>query len=228
MPESVTYVLRNEVLPISPEGHTAAYSHPSVAADSGHRLRSSTVAAATVFSCYLPFVQLGYGFTRRKKAVRRSSALVACLAAIVWVPAQAIVIRHDRDDQLYIELAKKFPATVIFRIQNSDFGMDGMGTLIDARWVMTAGHVVAELNPGDMAEIGGSRYEIEELVQYTLARVKSWNDVQRDIALVRLRTAVQGIEPALLYSKSDEAGSFSRWSARVGSETGARAKRNPT
>ena len=123
------------------------------------------------------------------------------------VPAQAIVIRHDRDDQLYIELAKKFPATVIFHIQNSDFGMDGMGTLIDARWVLTAGHVVAELNPGDMAEIGGSRYEIEELVQYPHWRgVKSWNDVQRDIALVRLRTAVQGIEPALLYSKSDEAG----------------------
>jgi hypothetical protein len=29
------------------------------------------------------------------------------------------------------ELAKKFPATVIFHVTNSGFGMDGMGTLID-------------------------------------------------------------------------------------------------
>lgn len=139
--------------------------------------------------------------------MRKWSAMLVCLAASTCVPAQAIVIRHDRDDRLYIELAKKFPATVIFHIQNSDFGMDGMGTLIDDRWVLTAGHIVAELKPGDIAEIGGSRYEIEKLVQHPLWRgIKSWDDVQHDIALVRLRTAVHDIEPAHLYSKSDEAG----------------------
>jgi hypothetical protein len=141
------------------------------------------------------------------KPARKSSAVLACLAAFVWVPAQAIVIRHDRDDRQYIDLAKKFPATVIFHIQNSDFEMGGMGTLIDARWVLTAGHIVAALRPGDLAEIGGSRYEIEELVQHPLWRgIRGLNDVRRDIALVRLRTAVSGIEPALLYTKSDEAG----------------------
>jgi secreted trypsin-like serine protease len=139
--------------------------------------------------------------------VRKWSAMLACLAAFAWVPAQAMVIRHDRDDRQYIELAKKFPATVIFHVKNSGNGMDGMGTLIDARWVLTAGHIVAELKPGDFAEIGGSRYEIEELVQQPLWHgIKSWDDVQNDIALVRLRTAVRGIEPALLYTKSDEAG----------------------
>ena len=133
--------------------------------------------------------------------------MLACLAAFVWVPAQAIVIRHDRDDQLYIDLAKKFPATAVFHIQNSDFEMDGMGTLIDARWVLTAGHVVSELKPGDIAAIGGSPYEIEELVQHPHWRgIKSWNDVRYDIALVRLRTAVHDVEPAELYTKSDEAG----------------------
>ena len=137
----------------------------------------------------------------------KCSALLACLAALPWAPSQAIVIRHDRDDRQYVELAKNFPATVVFHIKNSDFGMDGMGTLIDARWVLTAGHIVAELKPGDIAEVGGSRYEIEELVQHPLWHgIKSWDDVQHDIALVRLRTAVRGVKPALLYTKSDEAG----------------------
>ena len=139
--------------------------------------------------------------------MRKWSAMFACLAAFPWVPAQAIVIRHDRDDRQYIELAKKFPSTVIFHINNNGNWVDGIGTLIDAKWVLTAGHIVAELNPGDFVEVGGSRYEIEKLVQHPLWRgIKSWDDVQHDIALVRLRTAVRGIEPAHLYTKSDEAG----------------------
>lgn len=139
--------------------------------------------------------------------MRQWTAMLACLAALPCAPTQAIVIRHDRDDQQYIELAKQFPATVIFHVQNSDFGMDGVGTLIDARWVLTAGHIVAELKPGDFAEVGGSRYEIEKLVQHPLWQgIKTWADVQHDIALVRLRTAVHGVKPALLYTKSDEAG----------------------
>jgi hypothetical protein len=36
--------------------------------------------------------------------------------------------------------------------------------------------------------------------------VKTWEDVQRDIALVRLRTAVADVTPARLYTGSDEAG----------------------
>lgn len=139
--------------------------------------------------------------------MRKWTAMFACLAVFPWAPAQAIVIRHDGDDRQYIELAKKFPATVVFHFKDSVNGMDGMGTLIDARWVLTAGHIVADLSPGDFAEVGGSRYEIEELVQHPLWHgIESWDDVQHDIALVRLRTAVRGIEHARLYTKSDEAG----------------------
>ena len=49
--------------------------------------------------------------------------------------------------------------------------------------------------------------KIERFVQHPLwRRVTKWDDVQHDIALVRLRTAVEGVTPAQLYTKSDEAG----------------------
>jgi trypsin len=139
--------------------------------------------------------------------MRRWQFMVAGIAALTLSSAEAIVIRHDQEDRRYVELARQFPATVVFHQKDSGFGMDGIGTLIDARWVLTAGHIVAELKPGDIAEVGGARYEIEELVQHPLWQgIKKWEDVQHDIALVHLRKAVRGVKPALLYTKPDELG----------------------
>ncbi len=133
--------------------------------------------------------------------------MAAGVAAFMLPTAKAIVIRHDRDDRQYVELARHFPATVIFHVTNSDFGMDGVGTLVDTRWVLTAGHIAADLKPGDVAEVAGARYEIKQIVQHPLWHgIKGWDDVEHDIALVRLRTAVRDVAPARLYTKSDEAG----------------------
>jgi hypothetical protein len=133
--------------------------------------------------------------------------IIALFAFLLLTPSYAIVMRHDREEQVYIALAKKFPATVAFHQANSGYALDGMGTLIHPRWVLTAGHIAAELTPGDVAELGGKTYEIEALIQHPGWKgVTSWEDVQRDIALVRLRTAVTGIKPASLYTGADEAG----------------------
>ncbi|HLA70504.1 MAG TPA: trypsin-like serine protease [Steroidobacteraceae bacterium] len=137
----------------------------------------------------------------------RRMFLAALSLIAFWTPAGAIVMRHDREEQAYIDLAKKFPATVVFHIAKSDFAMDGMGTLIAPRWVLTAGHIADVLTPGDKVELGGKTYEVEALIQYPNWKgVTSWEDVKRDIALVRLRTAVKGIKPARLYTGTDEAG----------------------
>jgi trypsin len=133
--------------------------------------------------------------------------VIALLACLVLTPGYTIVMRHDREEQAYIALAKKFPATVVFHHANSRFATDGIGTLIHSRWVLTAGHIAAELAPGDVAELGGKNHEVEAVIQHPGWKgVTSWEDVQRDIALVRLRTAVIGIEPARLYTGADEAG----------------------
>ena len=141
----------------------------------------------------------------------RTPSAVACalILSILLKPVlvDAIVIRHDRDDRSYLDLAKKYPATVTLHHAGSGFPMDGMGTLIAPRWVLTAGHVAVELAPGDLAEIGGSNYKIEAIVQYPGWRgMTTWEDVRRDIALLRLETAVTGVEPAKLYTGDGEVG----------------------
>jgi hypothetical protein len=124
----------------------------------------------------------------------------------VAASANAIVMRHDRDEKTFIDLARNFPATVTFNTPR-DASPWGVGTLIDPSWVLTAGHIAEQLQPGDRATIGDVAYEIESIVQYpNWQGVKSWEDVKRDIALVRLRTPVSGITPATLYTGNDEMG----------------------
>jgi len=139
---------------------------------------------------------------------RMLCAFVVCFTILlVSHRVDAIVMRHDRDEKSFIDLAAKFPATVTFHHSARKHLLRGMGTLVDPRWVLTAGHVANGLAPGDHAELGGASYEIEAIVQYPDWKgLKRWEDVQRDIALVRLRTAVAEIAPARLYTGNDEAG----------------------
>src|SRR5687767_3677004 len=89
-------------------------------------------------------------------------ALVLFLALLLEpFPVAAIVMRHDRDEQAVIDLARKFPATVTLHSSSNRAVLAGMGTMIDPRWVVTAGHVADNLAPGDLAVIGGTNYEIE-------------------------------------------------------------------
>jgi hypothetical protein len=122
-------------------------------------------------------------------------------------PVAAIVMRHDRDEQAFIDLARKFPATVTLHNSSNRGVLAGMGTLIHPRWVLTAGHVADNLAPGDLAELGGTTYEIEAIIKHPEWRgPTSWENLRTDIALIRLRTAVAGIVPVELYTRSDELG----------------------
>jgi V8-like Glu-specific endopeptidase len=92
-------------------------------------------------------------------------AFAACVAFfLISHRVDAIVTRHDRDEKSFIDLATKFPATVTFHHSGSSHRMDGMGTLVDPRWVLTAGHIADELSPGDHAQLRTARYEIEAII----------------------------------------------------------------
>ena len=139
---------------------------------------------------------------------RRASALALATCALC-ASAWSIVWRHDRDANLYIELATQpqFAPVGQFGIQNNgNFNGFGSGTLIaDGRWVLTAAHVVDVdflSAPGDLFfRLGDSVYQAEAF--YIHSR---WNgDIANggDIALVRLTQQVSGVTPALLYQATN-------------------------
>lgn len=135
-------------------------------------------------------------------------ALVLLLVLLLGpFPVAAIIMRHDRNEQAFIDLARKFPATVTLHTSSNRAVLAGMGTLIHSRWVLTAGHVADDLAPGDLAVLGGTTYEIEAIIKHPDWRgAHSWEDLRKDIALIRLHTAVVGTVPVQLYTRSDELG----------------------
>lgn len=119
--------------------------------------------------------------------------------AAVWflMPAllQAVIIRHDRADALYLSLGKRFSAVCHMNLP------DGEGTLIAPRWVLTAAHVAVDVPPGHRVSIAGRNYAVEAVFINP-----DWRSSRHDIALVKLRERVRRVRPLALYRGSDETG----------------------
>jgi hypothetical protein len=146
--------------------------------------------------------------------------LLAAIAAALFssTSADAIIMRHDRDEQAYLDLALRYPAAVTVRRADGRNGLGDEGTLIDPRWVLTAAHVAAELGPGDLAEVGGKIHHIARVVRHP-----DWHsaaDVKADIALLQLTAPVTNVTPAHLYTGNDEQGMVVTLVGRGGAGTG--------
>jgi Trypsin len=145
-------------------------------------------------------------------------AAFSLLVCLFSAPGQAIVVRHDRDEQDFLNLGKHFPSTVTLRRADGRSGLGDEGTLIAARWVLTAAHVATELGPGDLVEIHGKIHRIKRVVCQP-----DWHkdaDMQTDIALVQLATPVTDVVPARPYSGTDEEGMIATFVGRGGIGTG--------
>jgi hypothetical protein len=113
--------------------------------------------------------------------------MAACLAA--W-PAAALLIRPDRDDAEYLELASRYTSSIALGASAGD------AVLIAPRWLLASGRQARALGQARALAIGGARHEIQSVHVHPSGA----------LALVLLRTAVAGVEPARIYRDTDERG----------------------
>ena len=111
-------------------------------------------------------------------------------------PDRRMVIRDDRPDSLYLALGARFPAV-------AQIGRAGDGTLIADRWVLTAGHVAAGIDPARAkVSIGGRAYAIRRAIVHP-----QWVEMgPHDIGLLELAEPVTGVTALALYQGRDEVG----------------------
>jgi hypothetical protein len=118
-------------------------------------------------------------------------------ACLLLVPAfaGAILIRADREDSEYLELASRYTASLGMGLP------DGEGTLIAPRWILTSAVVGADIasRKDYQFDARGGPYPVAKVFVHP-----DWKKDGADIALVFLGRAVEGIEPIPLYRDTDE------------------------
>jgi hypothetical protein len=125
--------------------------------------------------------------------------LLLTALALAASPASALLIRADRDDAEYLELATGYASSVLLNAP------DGEGVLVAPRWVLTAAHMakaLQEMKALPKLEFGARAYEIRSVFLHP-----DWKKGgASDIALLLLRDPVKGVEPTPIYRATDEGG----------------------
>lgn len=145
---------------------------------------------------------------------------------LVTAAAHAVVIRSDVPDSRYQVPADALPAL-------ADLPMEGHGTLIAKRWVVTAAHAVQmmiEMPEHRFMTIAGKQRKVARIIVYPdfpnswaqwnqlvkrmktedsaawIAEFASYRATMHDIALLELASPVDDVEPVKIYRNTDENG----------------------
>lgn len=150
-------------------------------------------------------------------------SLVLASAATIPQVACAIVVRDDVPDAAYLGFESDFPA--IFSLYRTKAGhRDCLATLIAPNYAITAAHCtdVKRLtdalgtDDGYPVEVAGSANSIRKV----LLPPKRADGSQPDVALLKLRAAVEGVAPLKLHAAHDEAGRIVKMPGWGGAGTG--------
>jgi hypothetical protein len=131
-----------------------------------------------------------------KFVLQRAIPILFAATLVAPTAAQALLIRADRDDAEYVELASRYAAAVALP-------GGGEAVLIAPSWLLTTAQLAKALPDKARVTIAGKGYDV------ILTRTHpGWSDSKvNDIALVQLKRGVpEEIEPLLLYRFDNEAG----------------------
>lgn len=120
---------------------------------------------------------------------------------MVAAPAGAILIRADRDDAEYLEMAARYASSVAVDIPGG-----GEGVLIAPRWVLTSarvGKALQEMKAPPALKFSGRDMAVRSVFVHPVWRPGANS---ADIALVQLAKAVSAVAPTPLYRDGDEGG----------------------
>lgn len=120
-------------------------------------------------------------------------SLLACLLVVVSLPSSGILIRSDRDDAEYLELASKYPSSVAIG------PVDGEGVVIAPSWILTSARIAKAVQGTKTITLDGKTYGLKAVFAHPTA----------DIGLLFLGSGFRGaleFEPTRLYRDTDEAG----------------------
>ena len=122
------------------------------------------------------------------------------------VPDAPVVRRHDRPDERYLELGKEYGSSLC-TVGNA------AGTLVGDRWILTAGHVAANISPfSRSAQCNGASIPIADVYTYPGWGVKKDDrgdiiDLSiPDLAMIRLARAPNAMAPMRLSRDTTEPG----------------------
>ena len=121
---------------------------------------------------------------------------------LVSLPSHGIIMRHDVDENRYLEVAKGNLSVVTFygNYKGKEI-VEGTGALLAKDWVVTAAHVANYLLIDGRVRFQDSNYQVKNIIKHP-----QWKDQQfpYDIALVQLQSPVLNAKPVTLYEKQDE------------------------